>query len=171
MQTGRRYVERRRQVRVLLLLLGVSAASVTTAVAQQLTLGSVVLKLGEPESAAAQELSKDYKLQRFDGGWSIQPLDHNRTAPAIGVFTVDGRISGVSFTWGPGFTPAAEDIAQQLAQALPAGAHCEVRNVARPQEGGTVRTLEWLCGAYKVRFVTGAWPQGGNTASISIDKS
>jgi hypothetical protein len=117
-----------------------------------------------------QELSKNYKLQRLDGGWSIQPLERNRTAPGIGVRTVDGRIQSVSFMWGPGFTPTAEEVAEQLAQALPAGAQCEVRNVTRPQEGGTVRTLEWMCGTYKVGFVTGVWPQGGNTATISIGK-
>jgi hypothetical protein len=129
------------------------------------------LKLGAPDSAVMQKLSKNYKVQRFDGGWSIQPLARNPTAPGIGVLTVDGRISGVSVTWGPGFTPAAEDIAEQLAEALPAGARCDVRNVKRPQEGGIVRTLEWLCGIYNVRFVTGVSPRGGNTTSISVDKN
>jgi hypothetical protein len=61
-------------------------------------------------------------------------------------------------------------VAEQLGQALPAGSHCEVRNAARRQEGGTVRTLEWLCGTYKVAFVSGVWLQGGNTASLSIGK-
>jgi hypothetical protein len=130
-----------------------------------------VLKLGELDSAVMQKLSKNYRVQRFDGGWSIQPLERNATVPAIGVLTLDGRISGVSFTWGPGFTPAAEDIAEQLAQALPAGARCDVRNVKRSQEGGIVRTLEWLCGTYDVRFVTGVSSHGGNTASISVDKN
>lgn len=152
---------------VLVALLGAAAA--TAGAEQQLTLGSVVLKLGEPDSAIMQDLSKQYKVQRIDGGWSIQPLERDRTAPGIGIRTAAGRIQSVSFLWGPGFTPAAEEIAAQLAQALPAEAQCEVRNVTRPQEGGTVRTLEWLCGSYKVRFVTGVWPQG-NTASISIDR-
>lgn len=152
---------------VMVVLLGVAAA--TAAAEQQLTLGSVVLKLGEPDTAVMEELSKQYKVQRIDGGWSIQPSDRSRTAPGIGIRTAGGRIQSVSFLWGPGFTPAAEEIGEQLAQALPSSAQCKVRNVTRPQEGGTVRTLEWLCGGYKVRFVTGVWPQG-NTASISIDR-
>jgi hypothetical protein len=170
METERRHVERCCHMRVLLLVVGAAAASVTTASAQQLTLGSVALRLDAEDAAMVQELSKNYKLQRLDGGWSIQPLERNRTAPGIGVRTVDGRIQSVSFMWGPGFTPTAEEVAEQLAQALPAGAQCEVRNVTRPQEGGTVRTLEWMCGTYKVGFVTGVWPQGGNTATISIGK-
>lgn len=67
-------------------------------------------------------------------------------------------------------TPEAAGVGERInGEALPAGAQCKVRNVTRPQEGGTVRTLEWLCGSYKVSFVTGVWPQG-NTASISIDE-
>jgi hypothetical protein len=169
MGTERR-VERRGHVRVLLLVVAVAAASVMSAAAQQLTLGSVALKLGEADAAFVQALSKTHKLQRLDEGWSIQPLERSPTAPAVGVRTVDGRIHGVSFTWGPGFTPAAEDVAEQLAQALPAGVRCEVHNVQRPQEGGTVRTLEWLCGAYKVGLASGVWPQGGNTLTIGIHK-
>ncbi len=161
---------RRYQAFVLLLFLGAAVAPVTPALAQQLTLGSVALKLGEADSEVVQALQKDHKVERIDGGWSIQPLQRSRVAPAVGIRTVDGRIQGVAFIWGPGFTPSAEDIADQLAQALPNGAKCDVRNVKRPQEGGTVRTLEWLCGTYKVTFVTGVW-SGGNTASIDIEKN
>jgi hypothetical protein len=170
MKAGRRDVERRCRISVLFLVVGVAAASVSTVAAQQLTLGSVALKLGETDSAVTQDLSKRYRVERIDGGWSIQPLKRSDTVPGIGVRTVDGRIEGVTFIWGPGFTPAAEEVAEQLAQALPAGAHCEMNNVTRHQEGGTVRTLEWLCGTYKVGFVTGVWPQGGNTTTISIHK-
>jgi hypothetical protein len=154
--------------RFLLLLFGVGAGG-TASAEQQLTVGSVALKLGAADSAVVQQLSTHYKVQRIDGGWSIQPLDRDPTAPAIGVRTADGRIQTVSFLWGPGFTPRAEDVAEQLAQALPTGMQCGVRNIARSQEGGTVRTLEWLCGSYTVSFVTGVSPQG-NTASISIAK-
>ncbi|HEU4890871.1 MAG TPA: hypothetical protein VFT47_04940 [Vicinamibacterales bacterium] len=128
------------------------------------------LTIGEADVAFVRELSRNHKRQRIDGGWSIQPLGRDRTAPAIGVGTVDGRIQSVSFTWGPGFTPTAEVVAEQLAQALPEGAHCQVRNVMRRQEGGTVRTLAWLCGSYKVAFVTGVWSQGVNTATLSINR-
>lgn len=147
----------------------VVAAAASAAAEQQLRLGSVMLKLGETDAVVMDELSKQYKVQRIEGGWSIQPLERSGRTPGIGVRTTGGRIRGVSFLWGPGFTPPVEEMAEQLAQALPAGAQCEVRSVTRPQEGGTVRTLEWLCGSYKVRLVTGVWPQG-NTASISIDK-
>jgi len=150
-----------------LLLVLFATAAATAAAEPQLTLGSVALKLGEPVAAVMEGLSKQYKVQRIDGGWSIQPLVRDRTAPGIGVGTVEGRIQSVSLLWGPGFTPPAEEIGEQLAQALPAGAECKVRNVARPQEGGTVRTLEWLWGSHSVSFVTGVWPQG-NTASIRI---
>lgn len=137
---------------------------------KQLTLDSVVLKLGEPDSAVVQELRKQHKVERFDRVWSVQPLDRNPTAPAVGIRTANGRIDGVTFIWGPGFTPSAEEVGEQLAHALPSGAKCEIRNVGRPQEGGIVRTLEWLCGSYRVSFVTGVYPLGGNTASISIDR-
>jgi len=161
---------RRCQAFVLLWFLGSAVAPMTAALAQQLTLGPVALKLGEADSEIVQALQKDHKVERIDGGWSIQPLQRGRTAPGVGVRTVDGRIEGVSLIWGPGYTPSAEDIAEQLAHALPNGTKCDVRNVRRLQEGGTVRTLEWLCGTYKVTFVTGVWSTGGNTASIDINK-
>ena len=170
MTTDPGYVARRSHVRLCLLVFAALAALATTAAAQQLTLGSVALKLGEPDAPLVQQLRDKYKLQRIEGGWSIQPLERNPTAPGIGVSTADGRIQSVSFIWGPGFTPSSEEVGEQLAHALPSGARCEVRNVRRPQEGGIVRTLEWLCGTYKVQFVTGVWPQGGNTASISIER-
>ena len=156
---------RRWQACFLVVLFG--AAATTSAAGQQLKLGSVVLKLGEPDAPVVKALSKQYKAQQIDGGWSIQPLERNGTAPGVGVQTAAGRIEGVSFLWGPGVTPPAEELAEQLAQALGNGAQCKVRNVTRPQEGGTVRTLQWLCHTYKVSLITGVWPQG-NTASISI---
>lgn len=148
-----------------------SIVSFSTATAQQLSIDSVPLKLGAPDAAAVQQLRNKYNVQRIDGGWSIQPIERSPAKPGIGMRTADGRIHSVSFAWGPGFTPSAEEIADQLAQALPSGARCEVRNVSRAQEGGTVRTLEWLCGSYKVRFQTGVWPQGGNTVTISVEKN
>ncbi|HET7697795.1 MAG TPA: hypothetical protein VFK57_18930 [Vicinamibacterales bacterium] len=164
-------MERRRPVRLWRLVFAANVVSIMTATAQQLTLDSVALKLGAPDAAAVQQLRNKYNVQRIDGGWSIQPIEHGPTKPGIGVRTVDGRIQSVSFTWGPGFTPTAEEIADQLAQALPSGVRCEVRNVSRGQEGGTVRTLEWLCGTYKVRFQSGVWPQGGNSVTISVEKN
>ena len=164
-------MNRRRHLRFWLLAFAASTVSVTTAVAQQLTLGSVVLKLGEPDAAVVEQLRNNYKLQRIDGGWSIQPLERSPTVPGISLRTRDGRIQGVSFIWGPGFTPSAEDITDQLAQALPSGARCQVRSVSRAQEGGMVRTLEWLCGTYNVRFQSGVWPQGGNTVTIGIERN
>lgn len=163
-QCGRRWC-----AGLLALVFGAIAIAVPASAEQQLTLGSVALKLGEPDSPMMQELSRQYKVLRFDGGWSIQQSERNGRAPGIAVHTSDGRVEGVFFTWGPGFTPSAEEVAEQLAQALPAGAQCEVRNITRPQESGTVRTLQWLCSGYRVSFVTGVWPQG-NTASISIER-
>jgi hypothetical protein len=151
----------------LLLAIGVSAASVTIAAAQQLAVGPVLVKLGEPEATVIDDLRKHYKVKPFAAGWSVEPLDGSRTAPMIGVLTQHGRIESVSITWGPGFTPATEEIAEQLAHAFPDRARCEVRNIAIRQDGGTVRTLEWVCGKYKVHLVTGVHP-GGNTASIDI---
>ena len=158
----------RRWPRRVLVGLVVVAASVSAFAEQQLTLGSVALKLGAPDAVVMEVLSKHYKVQRIEGGWSIDPPDRSGRTPGIGVRTTGGRIRGVSFLWGPGFTPPVEEMAEQLAQALPTATRCGVRNVTRPQEGGTVRTLEWLCGSYKVRLVTGVWPEG-NTASISIE--
>jgi hypothetical protein len=169
MATGHGFVKECWYERMFLAVLGV-AASVTLAPAQELTVGPVALKLGEPESALVQALRKDYDVQRIEGGWSIQPLQRSPTAPGIGVRTLDGRIQAVSFTWGPGFTPPTADIAVQLAHALPDGAKCDVRNVTRFQEGETVRTLEWLCGSYKVGLVTGVSSDRSNSASISIDR-
>src|SRR5688572_30422644 len=103
-RTGPSRRARRWHAPVMVALFGVAAA--TAAAEQQLTLGSVVLKLGEPDAAVMEELSKQYKVQRIDGGWSIHPLHHSRTAPGIGVRTAEGRIQSVSFLWGPGFTPA-----------------------------------------------------------------
>jgi hypothetical protein len=120
-------MERRYRKRVLLLVAGAALASATTGTAQQLMVGSVPLKIGQADGVFVRGLSKSHKLERIDGGWSIQPVTRDRTAPAIGVGTVDGRIDSVSFTWGPGFTPTAEAVAEQLGQALPAGSHCEVR--------------------------------------------
>jgi len=158
------------QVGVLILIIGTVAAVATASPPQQLTIGSAALKLGEPDSAVVQQLSTHYNVRPVDGGWSVQPRDRDSTSPGISIRTKDGRIEGVSFIWGPGFTPKAEEIAEQLAQALPSGAHCQVRNITRRQEGGTVRTLEWLCPGYKVSFVTGVWQQG-NTASIDIEQT
>jgi hypothetical protein len=163
-------MERRRFVQLWLLLVVASAAWAAPAAAQELTLGSVTLKLGEPEAPVVEQLRKRYRLQRIDGGWSIQPLERDPKAPGIGVSTAGGRIQSVSFVWGPGFTPTAEDVGEQLAHALPSGARCEVQNVRRRQEGGIVRTLEWRCGTFKVGFQTGVWPQGSNTVTISIEK-
>src|SRR5262245_29068439 len=154
-------MERRHYFRLWSLAFAASTASVTTAAAQQLTLDSVVLKLGEPDAAIVQQLRSKYTLQRIDGGWSIQPIERSPTVPGVDMRTRDGRIHSVSFIWGPGFTPSVEDVADQLTQALPSGARCKVRSVSRPQEGGIVRTLEWLCSTYNVRFQSGAWPQGG----------
>ena len=164
-------MERRRCLRLWLLAFAASTASVTTAAAQQLTLGAVVLKLGEPDTAIVEQLRSMYKLQRIDGGWSIQSLERSPTVPGIDMRTRNGRIQSVSLIWGPGFTPSAEEVADQLTQALPSGARCKVRSVSRAQEGGMVRTLEWFCGTYNVRFQSGAWSQGGNTVTIGIAKN
>lgn len=171
MDTERRRGGRRRwHAGLLILIVGSAAAVATPSSAQQLRIGSAALKLGESDSAVVQELSSHYNVQPIDGGWSIQPRDRDRMAPGIGIRTKDGRIQSVSFVWGPGFTPKAEEIAEQLAQALPSGARCQVRNISRRQEGGTVRTLEWLCPGYKVSFVTGVWREG-NSASIDIEQT
>jgi hypothetical protein len=151
------------------LLFSIAAASGTASAEQQLTVGSVVLKLGEPDSAALQELSKNYSVKRFDGGWSIQKLNRTGTEPGISVHTAYGRIEGVFFTWGPGYTPPAEEVATHLIQALPASGSCGVRTAMRPFEGGVVRRLEWQCGDYTVILEAGVWAQG-NTTSISIEK-
>ena len=150
------------------ILLILSAAELVEA-ERQLTLGSLVLKLGASDSAILQQLTTDFDVRRFDGGLDIQRRG-DPTAPSIGVLTAGGQIEAVQFIWGPGFTPPAEKVCEQLIEALPAHDQCQVQTVTRPQEGGVVRTVEWTCGGYKVRLVTGVYPQGGNTGSISIDR-
>ena len=91
----------------------------TISAAQQLAVGPVFVKLGEPEATVIEDLRKHYKVKPFAGGWSVEPLNPSRTAPMIGVLTQHGRIESVSITWEPGFTPATEEIAEHRSVRIP----------------------------------------------------
>lgn len=150
----------------LILILTLALVSPAISVAQQLTIGSTTVRLGQPETVL-KNLTKEFNTQRSREGWSIQPRERSRTAPDIGIQMADGRVSGISIIWGPGFTPPANEIVSELEEALPQGARCDVQSVKRLQEGEIVRTLEWRCGGYRVLLVSGE-SSGGNSVSIAI---
>jgi hypothetical protein len=147
-----------------LALLGLCASASAD---QQLILGTVPLRLGESEATAVKALSRDYKVERIPGGWSIEPRARKPSGPAVGIRTLDGVIESVSLVWGPGPTPSAGELAVQLAEALPLRGTCEVVTISRAQEGGRVRTMEWSCGDYGVRLVGGTHAQG-DTVAITL---
>jgi hypothetical protein len=148
--------------------LGVIALLHSPALAQELVLGAVQIKLDALEAPVIAELRKQFSVRGIKGGWEVRSRDANdRQTPLVGVGTSNGRIRDVSFLWSPGFTATLEDVAQQLSHALPADDHCQVQNVTHPFEGGTVRRLIFRCGRVTVRVETGVWPRG-NTASVRV---
>ena len=150
-------------------IVSILAAGTAARGEQQLMVGSVSLKLGVSDDVVKQ-LAKQHNVRPIEGGWSVQPLVRGGAEPGIGVRTKNGQIEEVSFVWGPGATPRAEELARQLGQALPVQGQCEISNSAHSQEGGTVHRLTWRCTGYSITLVTGLWREG-NTVSISIEKN
>jgi len=138
------------------------------AAAQELTLGSVALRLGASEAATVTLLREQFSVSAVDGGWAVRSrVPGDTRTPSVGLRVQNGRIHDVSFIWGPGSAPDLDAMFDQLSHALPAEAACQVSNVAKPSEGGIVRTLMFRCGASAVRCSSGVWREG-TTASISI---
>jgi hypothetical protein len=135
----------------------------------ELVLGTVKIELGAPEERIIAALKTHFMVRAREGGWEVRaPNGSKESIPTVGIAAKGGRISRVSFLWGPGVTPSVEEMAKQLAHALPAKGTCEILNVTRPFEGGTVRTLVHRCDDVLIDVAIGVWPSGRNTASIVI---
>ena len=137
---------------------------------QELRLGAVRIGLGAAEAPVVAALRESFLVRQIEGGWDVHSRDtSDLRAPVVGIGTQNGRVTSVSFLWGPGPTPSVEHVSEQLSYALPSNAECQIRNVVRPSEGGIVRTLTFQCGKTIVRSQTGTWA-AGNTASLSIEQ-
>jgi len=134
----------------------------------QLKLGDVMIGIGEPIAVVIDTLAPRFKTRAIGGGWEVRGRDPERLTPIVAIGVRSGSVVSVSFHWGPGLTPSFEEMAEQLALAVPSGAACSLSGHSGPFEGDMTRMFKAECGQYEVSWGSAVGPRGNNSAHIAV---